>query len=160
MICHLLLASGRAGTGLSNRKAYQEDHHMIQGSCLCQSITFAISGKMRDARYCHCGNCRKFSGTSPAAWAIAETAKLTVTSSGARISKFNSGRGLRCFCSECGSPIWFESLEHPEIIAIPLGILDTGDIPAPEIHIWTRSKPDWYTITDDLPQYKTYPKQD
>lgn len=131
---------------------------MIRGSCLCNSITFTIDDEIHDGRYCHCAHCRKFSGTCPAAWAIAKTSKLTVTSSTAKVSKYDSGKGLRCFCSNCGSPVWFESLDFPKIIAIPLGALDNEDLKAPEMHIWTQSQPSWATISDDLPQFETLPK--
>lgn len=88
---------------------------------------------------------------------MAESSRLTITSKNAEISKFNSGRGIRCFCSQCGSPLWFESIDHPEIVAIPLGILDDADVPAPDMHLWVQSKPEWCAITDDLPQHDTHP---
>jgi hypothetical protein len=53
--------------------------------------------------------------------------------------------------------VWFESLDYPEIVAIPLGVLDDGNIPTPEMHLWTQSKPDWCVINDTLPQHKTNP---
>jgi hypothetical protein len=130
---------------------------MIQGSCLCGSTTFTIDGALTAARFCHCRNCTKFAGTSPASWALAASSDLTVDTSGP-VTKFDSGRGLRCFCSNCGAPLWFESLEHPEIVAVPLGALDAGEVPAPEFHLWTKSMPDWCSIDDDLPQHETYPE--
>ena len=132
---------------------------MIHGSCLCKSTTFTISGDLHSTRLCHCVNCTKFAGTSPAAWAMADISTLEVTTAGSSVSKFNSGRGLRCFCSNCGSPVWFESLDYPEIIGIPLGVVDSGEIPAPEKHLWTQSKPTWCGINDDLPQHKTHPAE-
>ena len=131
---------------------------MIRGSCLCQAHAFTINRPLRAARLCHCGNCTKFAGTSPAAWAMADSDALSVTKADAGIVRYDSGRGRRCSCATCGSPLWFESLEHPEIIAIPLGVLDSGEIPAPEFHLWIRSKPAWCKIHDDLPQYDTYPE--
>ena len=130
---------------------------MIHGSCLCQSITFTISGDLRSARFCHCNHCTTFAGTSPATWAMADSSNLAVTSPDPRISKFDSGRGLRCFCSTCGAPVWFESKDYPDIVAIPLGALDTGDIPAPEMHLWVQSKRGWCSILDDLPQHQADP---
>jgi len=130
---------------------------MIHGSCMCGSIQFTIECELRSARYCHCTRCTKFAGTSPATWAMAESSSLFVDAPGASVTKFDSGRGRRCFCANCGSPVWFESIEYPEIVAIPLGVLDEGVIPSPEMHIWTASKPDWCTINDDLPQYETDP---
>lgn len=133
---------------------------MIEGSCLCGAITFTINGELQSPRFCYCLNCTKFAGTSPATWAMAETSKLSVNSSDAGVSKFNSGRGNRCFCSNCGSALWFESIEYPEITAIPLGALDKSELPKPEMHIWIQSKPTWCSINDDLPQHKTYPELD
>lgn len=132
---------------------------MIHGSCLCKSITFELGGELRSARYCHCENCRKFSGMSPAVWAMAESAQLAITSEAASIAQYDSGRGVRCFCSNCGSPLWFKSLDDPEIVAIPLGVLDDSDIPPPEKHLWVKSKPAWCAITDKLPQFETHPSE-
>lgn len=131
---------------------------VIHGSCLCGAITFRLDAPLRAARYCHCRNCRKFAGTSPAAWAMADASKLLVTSSNGQIGRFNSGRGVRCFCSLCGSPVWFESIDHPEIVGIPLGAIDEGKHGAPEMHLWVTSKPDWYEILDDLVQHERGPE--
>lgn len=130
---------------------------MLQGSCLCGSIRFTLDGSLESARYCYCRNCTKFAGTSPATWAIAQKSSLKLVDTDVRVARFDSGKGLRCFCTQCGSPIWFESLDYPELVAIPLGVLDEGDVPKPERHIWVRSKPDWCTICDELPQHETNP---
>ncbi len=131
---------------------------MIEGSCLCGAVEFTIGGALRSPRYCHCVYCAKFTGTSPAAWAMADAAALTVTPDDPPVTKYNSGRGNRCFCARCGSPVWFESHDYPNIVAVPLGVLDGGDIPSPAMHIWTQSNPAWCTITDDLPRHDTYPE--
>lgn len=133
---------------------------MIHGSCLCGSTKFTLHGKLRSARFCYCTNCTKFAGTSPATWAMADRASLRFEAQDAPVTKFNSGRGKRCFCATCGSPVWFESLEHPETYAIPLGVLDDGDIPMPAMNLWTRSKPGWCSINNDLPGYETDPWMD
>lgn len=130
---------------------------MFHASCLCGSVRFTLDGALKSARYCYCENCRKFVGTSPAAWAIAEKSRLALSSTSGHVSNFDSGKGLRCFCARCGSPVWFESLDYPELVAIPLGVLDDGDVPRPGRHIWVRSMPDWCTIYDDLPQHDTNP---
>ena len=122
---------------------------------------FDLNGELSSARYCHCSNCVKFAGTSPAVWAMANREELTVkngSDENSAISKYNSGHGLRCFCSNCGSPVWFESLDFPNILAIPLGVLDEGTAPLPEKHLWIASKPDWCSVKDDLPKFKQGPE--
>ena len=133
---------------------------MYQGSCLCGAAKFTLGGALHSTRYCHCANCRKFAGTSPATWAIGDSSALALTTTNAQVSKYDSGRGLRCFCACCGSPLWFESLDYPEIVAIPLGVLDSGDVPPPEMHLWTASKPAWCAVNDDLPKHETHPPTD
>ena len=88
---------------------------------------------------------------------MAETQKLRVASGSTQVARFNSGGGIRCFCGTCGSPVWFESLDHPEIVGIPLGVLDDGEIPSPEMHLWVQSKPQWCAINDHLPQHQQGP---
>jgi hypothetical protein len=131
---------------------------MIHGSCLCGTVSFSLDGQLRGVRYCHCANCRKFAGTSPATWAMADASKLLLTAPDAQVGRFNSGRGIRCFCLACGSPVWFESIDYPEIIGIPLGVIDEGEHPAPKTHLWVRSKPGWYEILDDLERHEGGPE--
>lgn len=131
---------------------------MIRASCLCGSIAFTIGAELRASRCCYCKHCTKFAGTAPAVWAMADSATLNLVTSEKSLARYDSGRGLRCFCTTCGSPVWFESKEHPEIVAIPLGVVDAGDVPAPEAHIWVSSRPDWCEIRDARPQFPEYPE--
>jgi hypothetical protein len=130
---------------------------MIKGSCLCGAVSFEIQGPLRSARYCHCTDCRKFSGASNAAWALAHTSQITIAPSVPNVTKFNSGGGLRVFCAACGSPLWYEPAGRPQFRGIPLGAIDEGDVAKPEMHVWTKSKVRWETISDDLPQHETHP---
>ena len=41
--------------------------HKITGSCLCNSISYEISGNLGIFQYCHCSRCRKFTGSVYAA---------------------------------------------------------------------------------------------
>ena len=131
---------------------------MYLASCLCQTVKFRLLDEMTDARYCHCALCRKFAGTCPASWAVAKWQALVIESGASKVKEFNSGGGLRCFCGRCGSPLWFKSLAHPELVAIPLGVFDSGPVPEPNSHIWTSSSPEWSSIHDGLTQFAKNPK--
>jgi hypothetical protein len=130
---------------------------MIKGSCLCGAVSWEIQGPLYRARYCHCTNCRKFAGTDYAAWALAETSQLTIAPLEPNVTKFNSGGGLRVFCSACGSPLWYEPTDRPKVRGIPLGAIDEGAVAKPEMHVWTQSKVSWGTVSDDLPQFERHP---
>jgi hypothetical protein len=130
---------------------------MIKGSCLCGAVSFEIQGPLNTARYCHCANCRKFSGTGDAAWALAQTSQITIAPAVPAVTKFNSGGGLRVFCAVCGSPLWYEPAGRSQFRGIPLGAIDAGEVAQPEMHVWTKSKVSWEIISDDLPQHETHP---
>lgn len=129
---------------------------MIRGSCLCGGIKFEIDGAVMMSRYCHCKNCRKFSGTAQAAWGLVNAADFKQTVSDSALKKFDAGSGsLRTFCSSCGSSLWFEPQNMPDFLGIALGAIDEGEVSAPEAHLWVGSSPDWESIEGDLPQYDT-----
>jgi hypothetical protein len=130
---------------------------MTRISCLCGINAFEIRGTIHNARYCHCGNCRKFSGAGYAAWGIVSTDHLELTSSDLNVTKYDSGGGLRVFCNSCGSPLWFEPADFPAIRGIPLGVIDDPEIAAPGMHVWTKSKVPWVSLPDDAEQHETHP---
>lgn len=130
---------------------------MFEGSCLCKRVTYEIRGDIFNPRYCHCEICRKFSGTGSAAWGMIRTDALNITSMESPVTKFDSGGGLRVFCSTCGSPLWFEPTSLPEYRGVTLGSVDVGDVPMPGMHLWMKSKASWVSITDALPQHETHP---
>ncbi len=124
---------------------------------MCGEVTFSIQGEVHDARYCHCRTCRKFAGTSPAAWGVVQRANLHITAPTSAISRYHSGGGLRCFCSKCGCPLWFEPDAYASILGLPLGVLEGPDIKPPVMHVWTSAKPAWSHISSNIPQHPSYP---
>lgn len=130
---------------------------MIKGSCLCGAVALEINGPLRNARFCHCANCRKFSGAGYAAWGLVATEHLQVSAPVSKVSKYNSGGGLRAFCASCGSPLWYEPEGMPQYRGIPLGIIDEGEVPTPAMHVWTRSKVSWTALPGDVPTHETHP---
>jgi hypothetical protein len=129
----------------------------MKASCLCGGITYEITGPILRGRYCHCSDCRKFSGNSHAAWGLIETAHLVIGQSNTAVGKYDSGKGFRVFCSSCGSPLWYEPTHLPQFRGIPLGVIDDEGVPRPEMHVWTKSKVSWASISDGLPQHDSHP---
>jgi hypothetical protein len=139
------------------RQATGEGCSMLKGSCLCGIVSYEIHGAIQSARFCHCVTCRKFSGAAVAPWGLVATAHLIVTGPESNIAKYDSGGGLRAFCSSCGSPLWYEPANLPAFRGVPLGVIDEGLVPTPEMHVWTKSKASWASIDDELPQHETHP---
>lgn len=80
----------------------------VEGSCLCESVKFSFTHDGSEAHFdaCHCGMCRKWSG-SPA---------MTVQVSGdlvfdgrEYITEYESSDwAVRGFCKKCGSSLYYK----------------------------------------------------
>ena len=130
---------------------------MIEGSCLCGSVTFQISGDIAELGNCHCSECRKAYGAAFGTVAVVERSDFTYTSGKELVRRFQqSERVNRYFCDRCGSPLpMVEDWDH--LVGIPAGLFDDEIDAQISSHIFVGSKASWWQINDDLPQHDTYP---
>jgi hypothetical protein len=129
---------------------------VLKGSCMCGKVRYELRGPLRVAYYCHCGKCRKQSGSSFATNVIVLKEHLVFTAGEASISRWNSSPGKhRYFCSGCGSPLYSYGETKP-YVSVRAGTLD-GELPLPpSVHAFVASKANWIEIKDDLPQHPEY----
>lgn len=126
---------------------------MANGSCLCGEVRFNISGDLSQMTHCHCSMCRKLHGSLFATMMRAE--QLTYSQGEDYIGTHVASSELtRTFCKQCGSPLPEKSTNDGYYI--PAGLLDDDPGIRPEAHIFTESKADCYTITDNLTQHVHY----
>ncbi|MBO6824531.1 MAG: GFA family protein, partial [Pseudomonadales bacterium] len=95
-----------------------------------------------------------------AAWIAADSSTFNLITGESDFTRYETETGSRCFCSICGSPLWSEIKEFPELLGVPYGILDERDLPEPELQVWVQSKVPWCDIAEDLPSYDTTPGED
>lgn len=127
---------------------------MLEGHCLCGKVRFEVSGKLGTVRYCHCSLCRHANGTAFSANSSIRRKNFTLISGKDLISEYEASPGaFRCFCSNCGSPVFSRLESEPENIRLRLGTLAGEPEVAIESHVWVGSKSNWYEITDSLPQH-------
>ncbi|HTA64636.1 MAG TPA: GFA family protein [Xanthomonadaceae bacterium] len=137
----------------------QGDMEMFRGSCLCGKVSYEVRGSPESMYYCHCGMCRKATGSSFATNMLVQETDFVVTSGQALIKAFQSSPGeYRHFCSECGSPIYGKALIREGKVSVRCGALDDDPLMRPTIHIYTASKAPWTSICDQLPQFAEAPE--
>lgn len=119
------------------------DNIMI-GQCLCGAVKFRISGKFENFFLCHCGRCRKDSGSAHSANLFSSTAKIAWLSGENKIKKFqlSGSRHIKSFCKDCGSalPIFQADIG---LLVVPAGSLDSRISIHPNAHICFSSRADW-----------------
>jgi hypothetical protein len=129
----------------------------LRGSCMCGKVRYELRGPPRVAYYCHCGKCRKQSGSAFAINVTVLKEHLAFTEGEAAIASWVSSPGKRrYFASCCGSPLYSHGETKP-YFALRCGTLDGVEMPvAPSAHAFVAHKAHWDRIMDDLPQHSEY----
>jgi hypothetical protein len=129
----------------------------LKGSCMCGKVKYELRGEPIVTYYCHCGKCRKQSGSSFATNVIFRKEHLVFIAGEEAISRWNSSPGKhRYFCSGCGSPLYSHGENRPHIVSVRAGTLSDPLPLAPSVHAFVASRANWVEIADGLPQHPEY----
>jgi len=128
----------------------------ITGECFCGQIKYQIDGKLRDARSCHCSQCRKAFSSQASAYALVNADDFTWLAGEQLLTSYISqhGFGLQ-FCKICGSTLC--GTHNGQVHGVTLGCLN-GD-PDVEIgmHIYVGSKAKWEVMPEGVTQFQERP---
>jgi hypothetical protein len=121
------------------------------GSCLCGAVAFRIDGPLAPIVSCHCGMCRKQTGSTFPCTTIWRDSLSFSAEPGLKWYR-SSETSRRGFCGECGSVLFFEDIGS-ERISVLAGALDGPTGLHVAQHIYVADKPDWYEIADGAAQF-------
>jgi hypothetical protein len=117
-------------------------HHT--GSCQCGAVRFEITGDFEHFFLCHCGRCRKDTGSAHAANLFSSQANLTWLSGEKLVKTYRvpGSRHEKSFCTECGAAMPRQQTEGAMLV-VPAGSLDTPVNRRPTAHIAMADSADW-----------------
>ena len=125
-----------------------------QGGCLCGAVRYAVDGPLSGIIVCHCKDCQRASGSTAAYNVRVATRDLTITKGACDhyTVTAESGQELtRMFCARCGSQLFSQRAQLPDVLSIKAGTLDDPGGLALARHIWTARAMPWDTIDAELP---------
>jgi len=127
----------------------------LTGGCLCGGVRFEVTEPLVSAGYCHCTRCQRRTGTSASASARVAPGSLRVLSGDELIRSYRPADGYaKVFCSQCGSALWSQSPDDPEVIAVRMGTFDGDPGIRPSSRAYVAYAAEWEPIPDDgLPRY-------
>lgn len=124
---------------------------MHRGGCLCGAVRFRVGAGLAGPLACHCTQCRRQSGHHFAAIAAPRSALSFDAESGLAWYS-HTDIAARGFCRDCGSTLFWQGVEAPDVM-IAMGALDdTGELRL-AAHYWIADKGAYYDIADGLPQH-------
>ena len=135
------------------------DPKITTGGCMCGAIRFESTGEPLDVAYCHCTDCRGFTGAPVVTW-VAFDAKQVNFLEG-KHKTFESSSGIRWgFCENCGSSLSWEAVSMrysgKEIIEFHIGTLDHPEEFIPDRHWFEGERLAWFDVADNLPRYQEF----
>jgi hypothetical protein len=129
----------------------------IMGGCLCGAIRYQVHVEPKWICHCHCGRCRKNTGSPIASWLGFPAGTVEWLSK--QPTRYRSSKDVeRSFCPVCGSTIGFHRA-HETSIAV-------GSIDAPEQlqtaelwtgHVWFKEHIPWFDTADDWQRHSEFP---
>ncbi len=133
----------------------------VNGSCLCGSVKYEVTGEAKRFYHCHCQRCRKATGTGHASnLLIAPQTSVTWLQGEKLLVRYKvpeAERFYNCFCQKCGAPMP-RVVPELDAVLIAAGSLDSPPPFAPQGRIFWGSRADW-SCEDALPTYAEYPPE-
>lgn len=125
----------------------------LHGRCLCGAVEMTVTDAFEYVGYCHCSECRRFSGSAFSAFGrIAKSAVQIVKGRDDIRHYAKSAQTVLGFCAHCGSSLYADK-PGSDRLHLRLGVLDEAPAMTPQAHAHVASKAAWFTIGDDLPQF-------
>jgi hypothetical protein len=130
---------------------------LLTGGCMCGGIRYEIDEPLLGAGYCHCTRCQRRTGAAASAQARIAPGSLRIVAGEDLLRAWRpptAGSWAKVFCSECGSQMWSESPDDPEIKSVRLGSFDRDPGVRPSHRQFVDYAAVWEPIPDDgLPRF-------
>lgn len=126
----------------------------FRGTCFCGSVALEVAGEPMLQGYCHCDDCRHWSGSPVTCYALWQSDAVRITEGADKVGSYSkSGQAERKHCSECGGAL---------MTVIPAGGLTdvypallTGFRFQPQAHVHYALRQ--FDMPDGLPKFRDMP---
>ena len=123
---------------------------MITGRCLCEAVTFELTGDIIATAVCHCDRCQRQGGSAFSVNLVAHESQLKVNGELKTFEERGERKDdvyvRRKFCPGCGSPIVSELAKSEGIIAVKAGVLDDKSAVNPTVEAWCVDRQPWVSL--------------
>jgi hypothetical protein len=131
----------------------------LEGGCACGAVRYRMGREPMFVHCCHCRDCQRQTGTAFVLNALIETERVELLSGdpAPHVMPTDSGRSHTVYgCPACGTAVWSEYGGVKVLRFIRVGTVDDPSALPPDVHIYTRSKLPWLTLTDGKPSFEAY----
>lgn len=112
------------------------------GSCQCGNVQVKCTAAPVVHLCCHCGDCRQATGApaSNIAFFLKKSVELSGEVSSDHFSAVSGNDTMREKCVNCGTMMFDKSAGFSALIGVFSAQIETPNLDAPSLHVWTSSK--------------------
>ena len=136
------------------------DTEKLEGGCACGKVRYRLKAAPVVTHCCHCRRCQRETGSAFVINAVIEMSEIDLLGQAPETieTPTDSGRPqLIDRCPECHVAVWSQyGMGRGKAVFVRVGTLDAPDSIAPDVHIYTKSRLPWVTLTDDKPQFEEF----
>jgi hypothetical protein len=115
------------------------------GGCLCGAVRYVVRGEPLHVGRCHCGDCRKRTGSAFSIYAHWKRSAVDLTG---ELASFRDDS----FCPICGGRI---GIVEDDAVEISLGPLDEAPFDlVPEAELWIKRREPWLPAIEGASQHQ------
>lgn len=129
---------------------------MITGGCLCGAVRYSYNAQLSEIVACHCSQCKRAQGSAFALNAPIDKQLFEWQKGETALREYrHSTHKKRVFCQNCGSPIYSQRDDLPDVLRLRVGTIDTDKLPEPSYHIYAETAETWFAFDSVKPRYET-----
>ncbi|MEZ5773772.1 MAG: GFA family protein [Hyphomicrobiaceae bacterium] len=120
-------------------------------SCSCGKVSISLEGEPVRISVCHCLACQRRTGSvfgTQARFPLSAVQRIDgAPRTYRRIA--DSGTALDFhFCPDCGSTVWYEVADQPDLVAVPVGAFADPEFPGPRVSVYESRRHGWVRDPD------------
>jgi hypothetical protein len=122
-------------------------------TCNCGQLRVVCEGEPVRVSMCHCLECQRRTGAVLSNQARFNRNQITIEGRStcyARVADSGNGLAFR-FCPVCGSTVYWELEEFPDVIAVAVGAFGDPTFRAPQYSVYERRRHHWFNLSADMP---------
>jgi hypothetical protein len=132
---------------------------IASGQCLCGKVCFEVDVPARWAWHDHSAASRRAHGAAYATYVGSWRKRFRITRGKTLVSRYEDSatKTARSFCSNCGTPLFYERPRSPHMVNISRALFDRRTGRQPLYHIAIEELQEWAYTGEPLVPLKGFP---
>ena len=124
-------------------------------ACSCGQLNAVTEGDPVRISMCHCLACQRRTGSTFGAQARFPGNRVSINGTSTQyVRTADSGDQITFhFCPACGSTVFYQQDQEPDIIAIPVGAFADPSFPAPTVSVYESRRHAWTGLPPDVEHF-------